>query len=153
MIIKKIMVKKHMKNITKIIIGISIIFLCIGVVSAANLNQVFKAPTGLEPMGNDNFVDKQGHNIMISEFNDDNKKTWFENDTDPLYSVIPSDSDPNVYIGVTDEDSYLLEVVEKDGTKYIVGSWTPNSSQSDLTKIAENLKEFNNLNKVTPVEV
>jgi hypothetical protein len=90
---------------------------------------------------------------MISEFNDDNKKTWFENDTDPLYSVIPSDSDPNVYIGVTDEDSYLLEVVEKDGTKYIVGSWTPNSSQSDLTKIAENLKEFNNLNKVTPVEV
>ena len=137
----------------KWILILTILLLTIGIVSAANLNEVFKAPNGLTQAGNNDFVDQKGHNIMISEFNDDNKQTWFENDTDPLYSVIPSDSDPNVYIGVTDEDSYLLEVVEKDGTKYIVGSWTPNSSQSDLTKIAENLKEFNNLNQVTPVEV
>ena len=152
MIIKNFMVK-NMKNITKIIIGIGIIFLCIGVVSAANLNQVFKAPTGLEPMGHNDFVDKQGHNIMIIEFNDNTKKTWFENDTDTVYFVEPYENNKNIYVGVSDEDSYLLEVVEKDGNKYIVGSWTPNSSQSDLTKIAENLKEFSNLNKVTPIEV
>lgn len=142
-----------MKNITKIIIGISIIFLCIGVVSAANLNQVFKAPSGLEPMGNNDFVDKQGHNIMISEFNDDNKKTWFENDTDPLYMVEPYENNQNIYVGVSDDDSYFLEVVEKDGTKYIVGSWTPNDSKADIDKTAENLLEFNKLNKVTPFEV
>jgi len=142
-----------MKNITKILIAIGIIFLCIGVVSAANLNQVFKAPSGLEAIGNNDFVDKQGHNIMIMEFNEDNKQTWFENDTDPEYYVEPSQDIQNIYIGLTDEDNYFLEVVEKDGTQYIVGSWTPNDSNNDFKIIAENLKEFNKLNNVEPVEV
>ncbi|WP_407411049.1 hypothetical protein [Methanobrevibacter sp.] len=142
-----------MKNITKIIIGIGIIFLCISVVSAAQLNQMFKAPSGLEAVGNNDFVDKQGHNLMISEYNDENKQTWFENDTETMYMVQPYENNPNIYIGITDEDNYFLEVIEKDGTKYIVGSWTPNDSQEDFSMIAENLLEFNKLNKVTPVEV
>jgi len=104
-------------------------------------------------MGNDNFVDKQGHNIMIMEFNEDNKQTWFENDTDPEYYVEPSQDIQNIYIGLTDEDNYFLEVVEKDGTQYIVSSWTPNDSNNDFKIIAENLKEFNKLNNVEPVEV
>lgn len=142
-----------MKNITKIIIGITIIFLCIGVASAANLNQIFKAPSDLEPMGDSGFVDKQGHNIMINEYNDENKQTWFENDTDSMYFVEPYSGNPNIYIGVEETDHYYLEVVEKDGNKYIVGSWTPKDSDSDFKKIAENLKEFNKLNNVEPVEV
>lgn len=142
-----------MKNIIKILIGVSIILLCLGVASAAHFNEMFTAPPGLEAMGYNDFVDRQGHNIMIMEYDDESVQTWFQNDTDPEYYVEPSQDIQNIYIGLTDEDNYFLEVVEKDGTQYIVGSWTPNDSNNDFKIIAENLKEFNKLNNVEPVEV
>lgn len=141
-----------MKTMIKILIGLSVLLLFLGAVSAAHNNEIFTAPSPLHAMGYNDFVDEQGHNIMISEYNDDNKKTWFENDTETMYTVEPYQGNQNIYLGLTDEDSYILEVVEKDGTKYIIGSWTPNDSQEDFKIIAENLMEFNKLNKVTPIE-
>lgn len=136
----------------KSILILTLLFLIIGVAYAANNNEIFKAPNGLEKMGTHDFVDKQGHNLMIEEYNDENIKTWFKNDTDPVYLVQESQQHPNIYMGATDEDSYILEVVEKDGVKYIIGSWTPKSTSRDTEMIWENLQEFNKLNNLKPIE-
>ena len=86
---------------------------------------------------------------MIIEDTDDSHHRWFENDT--KYTV--QKYNDTCYIGVTDEnDCYLLEVVEKDGTKYIVGSWTPKGAV-ETPAIQSNLLEFNKINKLTPLAV
>ena len=74
-------------KIWKILIGIGILFLLIGVASAANFVDIFKAPYPLEQAGTNSYVDRQGHNILISEYNDDAVTTWLQNDTDPEYLV------------------------------------------------------------------
>lgn len=138
----------HEKN-NKIVIGISLTLLFIGVVHATNNNELFTAPSGLQPMGHDDFLDTMGHNIMILELSDDNKQTWFENDTDQNYLV--QKYNDTCYIGVDDENNcYILEIVEKDNTKYIIGSWTPKGAGETPT-IQKNLEAFNKLNKLTPL--
>lgn len=142
---------ENMKKIIKILIGISILCLCLGIVSAANFNEIFTAPPGLEAVGNNDFVDQQGHNIMIMEYKDENVQTWLQNDTDPEYLV--QKYNDTCYIGTDDEnDCYIFEIVEKDGSKYIVSSWTPKGP--DETKIIQNnLLEFNKLNHLTPMPI
>ena len=58
-----------------------------------------------------------------------------------------------MYLGADDEnDCYILEVVEKDGAKYIISSWTP-KGPTEAKKISDNLLEFNKLNNLKPIEV
>lgn len=135
----------------KIILILAILLLIIGTVSAANLNDKFTAPNGLHKMGTSDFVDEKGHNIMIIEDSDSNRQKWFENDTN--YIVSPYESHANMYLGADDEnDCYILEVVEKDGAKYIISSWTP-KGPTEAKKISDNLLEFNKLNNLKPIEV
>ena len=134
----------------KIILMLAILLL-IGTVYAANTNEIFTAPNGLQKMGTHDFVDQQGHNIMIAEYTAENIKTWFENDTD--YNVQPYKNHDNMYLGADNEnDCYILEVVEKDGTKYIIGSWTP-KGPAEAKKISDNLEDFNKINNLKPIEV
>lgn len=138
-------------KILKILIGISILFLCIGIVCAAQENEIFTAPAGLQAVGTNAFVDQQGHNIMIVEFNDEAKQTWLENDTDPEYLV--QQYNDTCYIGVDDEnDCYILELVEKDNTQYLIGSWTP-KGPGETAIIKYNLEEFNKINQLTPLTI
>lgn len=138
-------------KIDKILIGIGILFLLIGVASATDLVDIFKAPSTLEPMGTSGYVDTQGHNIMILEYSDDEVNTWFQNDTDPVYLV--QKYNDTCYLGVDDEnDCYILEIVEKDGTKYIISSWTP-KGPDETPIIKSNLEEFNKLNNLKPLEI
>lgn len=133
----------------KIIIGISILFLCLGAVSAAHMVDVFTAPSGLEPAGYNSFVDLKGHNIMMSEYSDDDYETWFVNDTDYLVQKY----NDTCYIGVDDEnDCYILEIVEKDGTKYLISSWTPNGPE-ETNIIQHFFEEFNKVNHLTPLKL
>lgn len=143
-----------MKKILKIAISISLLLLCIGVVCAeTHPVDIFKAPNGLHSMGYSSFVDEKGHNIMINEYNADNMKTWFENDTDPEYLVQPYETNNSFYLGVDDDnDCYILEIVEKEGNKYIIGSWTP-KGPNEAKEIMDNLLEFNKLNKVKPLPI
>ena len=143
--------KREGIEMKKIILILTLLFLVIGVAYAANYNELFKAPSGLEPMGHNDFVDKQGHNIMIDEYNDENAKTWFENDTG--YLVTPYEQNNSFYLGADDDSSYILEVVEKDGVKYIIGAWTPKDTSNDAKVIWEKLQEFNALNNLKPIEV
>ncbi len=135
----------------KIITIVGIIFLLIGVASAANLVDTFKAPSSLQAMGNSNYADGQGHNIMLLEYNDDNKGTWLQNDSDPVYLV--QKYNDTCYIGTDDEnDCYIFEIVEKDGSKYIISSWTPKGPNEAQT-LKHNLEEFNKLNQLTPLPI
>lgn len=135
----------------KKIILILAIFLLIGTVCAAHNNEIFTAPKGLHKMGYNDFVDEKGHNIMIIEDSDSQRQKWFENDTN--YIVSPYESHANMYLGAGDEnDCYILEVVEKDGAKYIISSWTP-KGPTEAKKISDNLLEFNKVNNLKPIEV
>lgn len=137
----------------KITLGIILLFIIIGTAYAAHNNEIFTAPSGLHAMGYNDFVDEKGHNIMVNEYNDDNVKTWLQNDTDPEYLVQPYESNDSFYIAVDDDnDCYIFEVVEKDGAKYIIGSWTP-KGPNEAKEIMDNLLEFNKLNKVKPLPI
>lgn len=138
-------------KIWKILIGIGILFLLIGVASAADFVDIFKAPSSLEQAGTNSYVDRQGHNILISELTDDAITTWLQNDTDPVYLV--EKYNDTLYIGTDDEnDCYLHEIVEKDGKQYLISSWTPKGA--DETKVIQkNLEEFNKLNNLVPLNV
>lgn len=149
MIIKKVG-EKNMK-IWKILIGIGIIFLLIGTVYAADFVDMFKAPSPLHPMGTSSYVDEQGHNILISELDDETITTWLQNDTDPSYLV--KEFNKTTYIATDDEnDCYIHEVIEKDGKKYLISSWTPKGADETLI-IQGNLEEFNKLNNLNPLEI
>ncbi len=138
-------------KIGKILIGIGILFLLIGTVYAAHNNEIFKAPSPLKPMGYNDFVDEQGHNILIDELDDDAITTWLQNDTDPEYLV--QKYNDTTYIATDDEnDCYIHEVVEKDGKQYLISSWTPNGpNEASILKM--NLEEFNKLNNLKPLDV
>ncbi|WP_407415726.1 hypothetical protein [Methanobrevibacter sp.] len=140
-----------MRTITKIILGATLLFLIIGVASATDIIDIFQAPSSLHALGTSSYVDEQGHNIMIVEYSDDNYDLWFENDTEAGY--VAQKYNDTCYIGADDEnDCYILEIVEKEGTKYIIGSWTPNGVD-DAKIIQNNLEEFNKLNNLNPLEV
>ena len=104
-------------------------------------------------MANNDFVDEKGHNIQIWDYTDDLYNTWFKNDTEDSYLVQPYEKNNSFYIYADDEnDCGILEIVEKDGKKYIVNSWTPNGS-SGVKLVADNLFEFNKLNHLTPLPI
>jgi len=138
----------------KIAILLLFTFLIIGAVYAVD----FKAPNGLEKLGQHGFVDKKGHNIDFQNYTDSSHKTWFENDTD--YMVQKHNDTFYIYADGSDVDPDkveavgILEVVEVDGEKYIVNSWTPNNNnEKDMQIIWNNILEFNKLNKLTPIKI
>ena len=150
-----------MKKGIKILIGLSVLFLIIGACYAAYPNEIFKAPNGLEPIGHNDFVDKQGHNIQIIENSDSTHKTWFENNTETGYIVTPYEANNNFYMysDASEVDPNkaeavgVIEIVEKEGVKYIVSSWSAKDTDADFKMVADNLLEFNKLNNLKPVAI
>lgn len=133
----------------KKIILISLLLILLSAAYASDL-PTFKLPGTLHEIGTGTFVDEKGHNIQIIEYTDTTKDIWFENDTD--YTVQPYEKNDSFYIYADDEnDCGILEIVEVNGVKYIVNSWTPNGSK-DAEIIANNLLEFNRLNNLTPIK-
>ena len=144
-----------MEKIVKLTIGICLLFLLIGAVMAINTDNL-KSPSRLSKLGDDSFVDRQGHNIQICEDTAEFHEIWFENNTD--YTVQPYENNNSfyTYIDGSDVDSDgieaigIIEVVEIDGVKCIVSSWTPNNGENKDV-IFNNLLEFNKLNNLKPI--
>lgn len=117
------------------------------VVSAADSVDIFKAPSGFTASGNDTFVDGQNHNIQIFNYTDELYSKLFEND--PTFSISKF-KNTNFFTKNTENHYGILEIVEKDGNKYIIDSWTAkNSNESNALK--KNLEEFNKINDVKPI--
>ena len=134
----------------KIILLLLLIFLLLST-SYALSNNDLKAPSGLHKLGYYDFVDEKGHNIQIINYTDNTHKTWFENDTG--YTVQPYEKNNSFYLYADDEnDCGVLEIIEYDGNKYIINSWTPNGSK-DAENVVNNLMEFNKLNHLTPIPI
>jgi hypothetical protein len=75
--------------------------------------------------------------------------------------VQPSDKDANLYLYVDGAESGatqyeaigVLEIIEHNGERYIVSSWTAHDSDSDIQLAYNNLLQFNELNHLTPLPV
>jgi hypothetical protein len=138
-----------MKKTTKILIATAAIFLMIGVVSAADQIDVFKAPSGFADSGNDTFTDTQNHNIQIFNYTDELYNKMFE--SDPTFSI--SKFKDNHFFTKNSEKHYgILEIVEKDGNKYIIDSWAAKNPNEAHT-LEKNLEEFNKVNDLKPITV
>lgn len=138
-----------MDKTIKILIAAAAIILMIGIVSAANPVDIFKAPSGLTASGNDTFVDGQNHNIQIFNYTDELYSKWFKNDSGFSISQYKN---KNFFAENRDHHYGILEIVEKDGNKYIIDSWTSkNPNESNTLK--KNLEEFNNVNGLKPIAV
>ena len=132
-----------------------------GMAYATNPVDIFKAPSPLTPLGDNSFVDGQGHNIQISEDTDSTHKIWFENNTETGYIVTPYEANNSFYMYSdasevdpnTAEAVGVLEIVEKDGTNYIISSWSAKDTDADFKMVASNLLEFNKLNNLKPLPI
>ena len=140
----------------KIILSILCLFLIIGVAYAA---QEFQVPKDLHKISTNSYVDEKGHNIQFQEYTESSHKTWFENDTGYIVQKYKNNDSFYIYTDMSEVDKNkaeavgILEVVECDGNKYIIASWTPKDDKKDMELVWENLLEFNKLNKLTPIKI
>ncbi len=133
----------------KIAIGITILILLIGIVSATGIND-FKAPNGWDNKGNGAFFSPNpGEGILVMEYNDENVKDFIDNE----FVTIKKDTSTNI---MTYKDSDLkqhgsMEIVEVDGNKFIVQSWAGDQSTASDNILLSNLYNFNTVNNLTPI--
>lgn len=142
---------KMMSNFKIIIATLLILITCASVVSAVNVDD-FTFPSPLTKSGNGIYNDGTGQNILVVEYNNENKEMWLtQTDTNHV-----EEKENNMYqFKETNLDEYgWIEVVEKNGDKYIVVSWTPHTDDSTYQDAThENLINFNKLNNIEPVAV
>lgn len=151
-----------MKKVLKIIIGISILFLLIGGVSAA-LNSGLKAPDEFEKSiywernnESDIYSLKNDNNTLfyIDKYSDDLYDTLFKDDAEFDYHVNPVSD--NIFMGKDNSlhDGYVMEVIEYNGEKYIINICiSDNPDNARIKDSADYLTEFNKLNNVQPIKV
>ena len=148
-----------MKNILKIVIGISILFLVIGYAAAVYPDSIkpLEDYTDFDANGYSNYTTNSNRYFLVEQitsFDDDFKDEWFENHTDWKFTVIPMGD--NIFYAEDDNFEFYgyQEVVEIDGNNYMV-SINQNSHLSPGEKniYLEDLKEFNKLNNLEPIAV
>ena len=147
-------------KIWKIIIGISILFLLIGMVSATDINNL-KVPDGWKAIGGGSYHEEgdspgqgSGQNMMIEKWYDGLKDEYYQNITEEQYTVTDTGNNTYMYIDDLNQNAGSFEVVEIDGEKYFVNFWTVDNM--DVEEIADTslfMQEFNKLNNFEPVEV
>lgn len=149
-----------MEKILKILIGITIIFLLIGTVTATDINKL-KVPDGWENCGDGDYHQKDpwtnggtGHNMMIQKWSDGLKDEYYNNITSEDYAVAEKENNTYVYVDGLNGDAGCFEVVEIDGVEYFVIFWYVDNN--DIEKSSETydfLLEFNKLNNLKPIAV
>ena len=147
--IRKTKGEKIMKKISKILIATIAIFLMIGLVSATDSVDIFKAPSGFTASGNDTFVDTQNHNIQIFNYTDELYSQMFESDSTFSISLF---KDNHFFKKNTKNHYGILEIVEKDNNKYIIESWTA-KNPNEANVLEKNLNDFNSVNDLKPLTV
>ena len=143
----------------KIIIGITLLFLLLGSAAAFEINNL-KTLDGYNTWDNNgysNYTTNSNRYFIvekITDFDDDFKNEWFTNHPENKYTA--EHVEDNIY-RMADETFNLYgyqEVVEIDGTNYMV-SINQNSklSPGEESDFLDDLKEFNKLNNLEPLEI
>lgn len=135
-----------MKNIIKILIGISILLITISIVSAVSIDD-WTLPDDFKKES-DSWASNGGFGISVSEYNDADYDLFFTNTTD--YTVMTADNITN-YTDKTSNQVGCDEIIEDNGSKYLVECY--NTNPNGLEKCYQYLKEFNEMNNVEPIEV
>lgn len=143
----------------KIIIGILLLFLIVGAVSAFEIKS-------LTPMKDYNSFDNNGESHFktnndryflvekIANLDDDYKDEWFNNHTEWKFTTYPVGDNIWYAEDQTFEFYGYEEVVEIDGDYYMV-SLNQNSklSPGETKLYLQDMKDFNKLNNLQPIEV
>ena len=141
-----------MKTITKIIIGISILFLLTTAVSATDIDKL-KVPFGYSDLKDGLSMLNDGHTQLYIGKMSDNEGV-FDSNIDEQYIV--SDIGNNTYI-FTDDLLKMYGFQEKvtiDGVDYLVSiSKDSPLSNADKTLLKEDLDKFNKDNNLKPIAV
>lgn len=147
-------------KIWKILIGLSILFLLIGMVSATDINNL-KVPDGWKAIGGGSYHEEgdspgqgSGQNMMIEKWYDGLKDEYYQNNTDEQYTVIEDGNHTFMYIDDLNQMAGCFEVVEIDNEKYFVNFWTVDYRNSEeIADASYFMVQFNELNNLEPVEV
>jgi len=132
----------------KIIIGTLLLFILLST-AYATVND-FQAPNGWDNKGNGAFFGPNlGEGLIVMEYTDENVKDFIDNE---LVSI-QKDSSTNI---MTYKDSDLkqhgvMEVIEVNGSKYIVQAWAGEQSTTTDDLLLGTLNNFNTANNVKPI--
>ena len=140
----------------KIIIGILILFLLMGMVVATDINNL-KMPDKWESVSSGSYHQKDpmtnggnGHNMMIQKWLDSFKDEWYNNNSADAYAV--KSYGENTYVYADPDTTGCFEVVEIDGQKYFVNFWYTHPEKLDESaKTYDFMMEFNKLNNLKPI--
>ena len=133
-----------MKNITKIIIGIGILLLLIGVASAVELDD-FKAPATFGKFNGGQSINEVDSSIRITVYDFDAA----EYSSDEDFDVTPLENNTYKVYDKTMKSYGVQEKINKDGkdfTVYIFG-------KTDFDNLQGFLNQFNKENNVEPIGV
>ena len=147
----------------RIIIGITILFLLMGIVVATDINDL-KCPDGWEnvnhkgnyrELGDTPNGPGSGRNLMTMEFTSANCDEFLTNDTSENYFVYKnSDNTFTFNDKMMNHDEGCFEVVEIDGKQYfLIFSSNTDKSYNGKPSISDIMMEFNKLNNLSPIEV
>ena len=143
----------------KILIGISILLLLIGAVAAVKVDSLKTIPDYNEwdENGYSNYTTNSNRYFFVekvTELDDAFVDDWFNNHTDLKYMTMPVGD--NIFYFEDDTFTFYgyQEVVNIDDEYYMI-SINQNShlSPSEKNSYLDDLKEFNELNNLTPLEV
>ena len=148
-----------MKTITKIIIGISILFLLLGSAAAFEINSLKTVPdyTPWDNNGYSNYTTNSNRFFLVEKigtFDDDFKDEWFNNHSETKYTS--ENIGNNIYKFSDDTFKFYgyQEVVNDDGDYYMISiNQKSKMSPSEENGFLNDLKEFNQLNNLEPVEI
>ena len=136
----------------KIVIGITMLLLLLGVVYAVNIDDL-KVPVGYSDIKDGISMLNDGHTQLYIGKMDDNPGV-FESNIDEQYIV--TDIGNNTYL-VTDDSVKMYGFQEKvtiDGVDYLVSiSKDSPLSNADRTLLKEDLDKFNELNNLKPIAI
>ena len=148
-----------MKNITKVIIGISILFLLLGSATAFEIKEL-KTVNGYNAWDNNGYSNYTTNSNRyfcvekIANLDDDFKDEWFNNH--PEYEYTTEAVGDNIHkFADNNFKLYGYQEVVEDGGDYYMVSINQNSkmSPSEETSYLNDLKEFNKLNNLEPVVI
>ena len=139
---------------TKILIGILLLFLVIGIASASQVDSL-KAPNGYEDMatGISEKLDNPDVYFYIGEM--EFNKDVFENITNNHTNQIVTPIEKNIYKFVDSELNWcgVEEKVKLDGKEYVISIIDESGTDGDIDSYLTTMKEFNKLNNVIPMTI
>ena len=137
-------------KITKIIIGVSILFLLIGAATATQYNNL-KAPSDYKNMaaGTAEKLDNKEIYFYVGEM--ELNKGIFDNTSD--VTVTPLGDNIYQFKDTRLDDCGVQEKVKIDSKEYLVSIVDESSSNGNINQYLNDLKSFNQMNNLKPLPV